>query len=118
MGQSHMSAQLRFPLTFNAIPSSANIFEDGTSSQVSAWQSPTLLPISCKSVQPVPVRVEETVSLVRQSSSGGVTYSPPLLVVGCQNWHPFASAHSAAGGEPEQQNLDHTPWVTKRDLSA
>ena len=27
--------------------------------QVSAWQSQTLLPISCKSVQPVPALVEE-----------------------------------------------------------
>ncbi len=33
--------------------------------QISAWQSATLLPISCKSVQPVPVRVEEHVSPVR-----------------------------------------------------
>ena len=38
--------------------------------QVSARQSATLLSISCKSVQPVPVRVEEPVSKVRQSSSG------------------------------------------------
>ncbi len=42
--------------------------------RVSAWQSPTLLPItSTKSVQSVPARIEEPVSLVRHSSSGGVT---------------------------------------------
>ena len=42
----------------------------GISIQVSAWQSATLLPISCKSAQSVPARVEEPVSPVRQSSSG------------------------------------------------
>ena len=47
--------------------------------QVSARQSATLLLISCRSVQPVPARVEEPVSPVRQSSSGGVT----------KNIHPF-----------------------------
>ena len=31
------------------------------SGQVSVWQSATLLPISCRSVQPVPARVEEPV---------------------------------------------------------
>ncbi len=36
----------------------------------------TLPQISCKSVQPVPARVEEPFSLVRQSSSGGVTSNP------------------------------------------
>ena len=46
--------------------------------QVRAWQSAILLPISCKSVQPVPARVEEPVSLIRQSSSGGVTNNPPF----------------------------------------
>ncbi len=74
--------------------------------QVSVWQSVTLLPISCKSVQPVPARVEEPVSLVRQSSSGGATNNPPFAIsqhgkVGCQNWHPYASAYSAAGGEDD-----------------
>ena len=34
--------------------------------QVSAWQSTTLLPISCKWVQPVPAWVEEPVNQVRQ----------------------------------------------------
>ncbi len=42
--------------------------------QVSAWQSATLLPISCNSVQPVPARVEEPVSPVRQSSIIGFFY--------------------------------------------
>ena len=37
-----------------------------------------LLPISCKSVQPVPARVEELVSPIRQSSSGGATDNPPF----------------------------------------
>ncbi len=46
--------------------------------QVSELQSATLLPISCKSVQPVPARVEEPVSPVRQSSSGGATNNPPF----------------------------------------
>ena len=49
-----------------------------TSGQVIAWQSATLLPISCKSVRPVSARVEEPVSPERQSSSGGVTYNPPF----------------------------------------
>ena len=44
--------------------------------QVSAWQSATLLPISYKSVQSAPARVEEPVCLVKQSSSGGVTNNP------------------------------------------
>ncbi len=39
-------------------------------SQISAWQSATLLPKSCQSVQPVPARVEEPVNPVRQSSNG------------------------------------------------
>ncbi len=43
---------------------------------VSAWLSATLLPISCKSVQPVPARVEDPVSLVWQSSSSGATINP------------------------------------------
>ena len=39
--------------------------------QVSAaWQSTALLPISCKSVQPVPARLEEPVSLVKAISGG------------------------------------------------
>ena len=41
--------------------------------QISAWQLAIKLPISCKSVQPVPVRVEEPVSPARQSSGGGAT---------------------------------------------
>ncbi len=48
-------------------------------SQVSAWKSATLLPIGCKSVQPVPARVEEPVSPVRHS----------LLVVVSRTIHPF-----------------------------
>ncbi len=47
-------------------------------SQVSAWQSATLLPISCNSVQPVPAQVEELVSPVKQSSSDGTTNNPPF----------------------------------------
>ncbi len=35
-------------------------------SQVNAWQSVTLLPISCKSIPPVPARVEEPGSPERQ----------------------------------------------------
>ncbi len=46
--------------------------------QVSAWQSATLLPISCNWLQPVPARVEEPVSPVRQSFSGGATNNPPF----------------------------------------
>ena len=42
-----------------------------TQCQVSAWQSATLLAINCKSVQPVPARVDEPVNPVRQSSYGG-----------------------------------------------
>ena len=34
--------------------------------------------ISCKLVQPVPARVEETVSPVRSSSSGSATNNPPF----------------------------------------
>ncbi len=45
---------------------------------VSVWQSATLLQISCKSVQPVPARVEERVSPVRQFSVGGVTNNSPF----------------------------------------
>ena len=45
-------------------------------SQISAWQSATLLPISCNSVQSVPARIEEPVSPVRQSSTGGATNNP------------------------------------------
>ncbi len=43
----------------------------------------TLLPISCKSVQPVPARVEEPASPVRQSSSGGATNNPPFPKMHC-----------------------------------
>ncbi len=49
-----------------------------SSGQVSAWQSATLLPISCKSVQPVPAWLEEPVSPLRQSSSGGATNNAPF----------------------------------------
>ncbi len=42
--------------------------------QVSVWQSATLLPISCKSVHPVPSRVEEPVSPV----SGGAPNNSPF----------------------------------------
>ena len=40
------------------------VFYNDQLRQVSAWQSATLLPISCKSVQPVPAWVEEPVSPV------------------------------------------------------
>ena len=55
------------------------------SGQVSVWQSATLLPISCNSVQPVPTWVEEPVSPVRQSSSDG-----PRTI------HPFPRCPKAA----------------------
>ena len=83
------------------------------SGQVSAWQSATLLPIRCKSVQPVPARVDEPASLLSQSSSAGATNNSPfpkmpqasMRKVGCQNWHANASAYSAAGGEHDQQSI-------------
>ena len=79
--------------------------------QVSAWLSATLLPISCKSAQPVPAWLEEPVSRpVRQSSSSGVTNNPPLFqdalsqhgkvdCVGCPNLCLLPVAYSAADGE-------------------
>ncbi len=81
-----------------------------TECQVSVWQSATLLPTSCNSVQPVPARVEKPVSLARQSSSGDVTNNPPFPKmpqsqhgkVGCQNWDNTTSAYSAAGGEHDE----------------
>ncbi len=57
---------------------SATYWQFSSVSQVNAWQSATLLPISCTSVQPVPARVEEPVSSVRQSSSGGTRNNPPF----------------------------------------
>ena len=43
------------------------------------WQSATLLLIRCKSAQqPVPARVEEPVTPIRQSASGGATNNPPF----------------------------------------
>ena len=60
-------------------------------SQVSAWQSVTLLPISCKSVQPVPARVKEP-----NGHSKAICHEQPTVFqdalsqngrVGCQNWH-------------------------------
>ena len=65
-----------------------------------------------KSAQPVPAWVEESVSLVRHSSSGGATNNPQDALskhgkVGCQNWPSSASAYSAAGGEREQH---HEKW--------
>ena len=73
-------------------------------SQVSAWKSATLLPISCKLVQPVPAGVEEPVRLVRQSSSGWKIHSFPRCPKPAREgrlsklaYH--ASTHSAAGGE-------------------
>ncbi len=58
-----------------------NVFQSCyfTMCQVSAWQSATLIPISCKSAQPVPARVEESVSPVRRSS----------IVVVPRTIHPF-----------------------------
>ncbi len=61
--------------------------------------------ISCKSVPPFPAWVEEPVSSVRYHEQS--TLSQDALSqhgkVGCQNWHPYASAYSAAGGEHDQQ---------------
>ncbi len=81
--------------------SSVSAFRSGPRGQVSAWQSATLLPISCKSVRPVSARVENPVSPVRQSSYGSsknnLTLSQVALSqhgkVGCQNWHTPASAY-------------------------
>ncbi len=64
------------------------------SGQVSAWQSPTLLPISRTSIQSVPAGVEEPVGLARQSFSGGVLSSR-------LSKQALASAKSVAGGERE-----------------
>ena len=60
--------------------------------QVSAWQSATLLPISCKSAQPVSTRVEEPVSQVRRCPKP----ARESRLLTC------ASAHSAGGGECDQ----------------
>ena len=66
--------------------------------RVCAWQSATQLGISCKSVQPVPARVEEPVSLVWQLYRSGAL-NPFQERVGCQNWHTNnASAYFAEGG--------------------
>ena len=62
--------------------------------KVSAWQSATLLPISCKSVLPVPARVEEPVSPVKHGK------------VGCQNCQ-FAIRH---------RRRTRTTTKCKRDL--
>ena len=80
--------------------------------QVGVWQSATLLPISCKSVQPVPALLGEPVSPLRHCfrwwheqstlSQDAISHSQ-LGKVGCQNWHNCTSAYSAAGGEREQQ---------------
>ena len=51
--------------------------------QVSAWQSATLLPIGCKSVQPVPARVEEPVSPARQSTIHPFPRCPKLARCYC-----------------------------------
>ena len=80
--------------------------------QVSAWQSATLLPISCNSVQPVPAWVKEPVSPVSHSCSSGVTIHEQSTLsqnalrqhgkVGCQNWQFTTTEYSAAGGEHDQ----------------
>ena len=67
----------------------------GKLGQVSAWQSATLLPISCKSVQPVPARVEEPVSLVKLSQDALSQHGK----VGCENRQFTTSAYFAVGGE-------------------
>ena len=71
---------------------------------VSAWQSATLLPISCKLVRPVPARVEEPGSPARQprcheQSTLSQDALSQHLKVGCQNWNNLASLYSAAGVE-------------------
>ena len=92
--------------------------------QVSAWQSTTLLPISCNSVQPVQAWVEEPVSPTSQSSNGCATNNPPFPKislastlasnqVGWKNWHIPASAYSAAGEEHRQQ----IKWKIQSTLS-
>ncbi len=45
---------------------------------MSAWQSATPLQIRCKSIKLVPAWVEEPISQVRQSFSGGATNNPPF----------------------------------------
>ena len=69
--------------------------------QFSAWQSAMLLPMSCKSVQPVPAFIKDPVSPVGQSFSGDATNNPQTS----RNWYALASAYSAAGGEhdPKKQ---------------
>ncbi len=76
------------------------------SCQVGAWQSAILLPI--------PAWVEEPVSVVRQSSSGGVTNNPPFLKMPYKPARESrlsklvvytTSAYSAEGGEHKQQNI-------------
>ena len=85
-----------------------SIYFPRSTCRVSAWQTATMLPISSKSVQPVPAWVEEPASMVRQSSSGGATNNPPFrnmpYEVGCQNWQTTASFYYVASGE----NIQHT----------
>ncbi len=74
------------------------LYRIGIRCQVSAWQSTTVLPISCKSVERVPAWVESqsssTLSLDALSQYQNVSY---------QHWHSptNASAYSAAGGDKE-----------------
>ena len=81
------------------------------SCQVRAWQSATLLPISCKAVLPVPARVEEPISpskaIFKRWCYEQSTLSQDALSqhgnVGCQYWHSDASAYFAAGGEHDRR---------------
>ena len=66
---SYNFAPAQFHSRYNFAPATISTAKQSTG-QVSAWQTATLLSISCKLVQPVPAWVDEPVSLVRQSSRG------------------------------------------------
>ncbi len=66
--------------------------------QVSVWQSATLLPKSCKSVQPVPARVL-TMVMVPRSIHPFPRCRKPARRFRLSKLAYFASSYSAAGGE-------------------
>ncbi len=97
--------------TFGSLRNVASWIVFAYRGQVSACQSATLQPISCKSVQPVPARVDEPVSPVRQSSSGGEqsTLSPRCPKPAWESRLSkltYTSAQSAAG------------WKTRKTTTA
>ncbi len=114
-----------YPLYYHVFKSLVETHYFIVQCQVSAWQSVTLPPISCKSAQPVPSWVEEPVSPVRLPSSGSGTNNQLFLFrkmkVGCQNWHSTASVYSASGREHDQQqsfmtllHFRHFPEIPER----